>query len=175
MSQSVIEFVDGVDGVRGGVAEAIGSQFATVAELSQAEADRLTSVKGVGPVLAERILDAARTAVVANHTPDTEPDPDAATRARASVARAEAASRPALDVIEGGADVERRSERREVAEDDAVAVAVGSSTGDADLPPVIEGLATLLGTTIGWGIRVYRNVTRPVKKITRPVTSLLRR
>lgn len=167
MSQSVIEFVDGVDGVRGGVAEAIGSQFATVAELSQAEADRLTSVRGVGPVLAERILDAARTAVVANHTPDEEPDPDPATRARASVARAEAATRPTLDVIEGGADVER-------GEDDDVAVATAPGD-DADLPPVVERLATLVGTTIGWGIRVYRNVTRPVKVVTRPVRGLLRR
>lgn len=154
MSQSVIEFVDGVDGVRGGVAEAIGSQFATVAELSQAESDRLTSVKGVGPVLAERILDAARTAVVANHTPDDEPDPDPATRAKASVARAQAAARPTLDVIEGGAE--------EVAEDDDVAVAA-APRDDATLPPVVERLATLLGTTIGWGIRVYRTVTRPVK------------
>ncbi len=166
MSQSVIEFVDGVDGVRGGVAEAIGSQFATVAELSQAEADRLTSVKGVGPVLAERILDAARTAVVANHTPADEPDPDPATRARASVARAQAATRPTLDVIEGGAE--------EVAEDDDVDVAT-APRDDADLPPVVERLATLVGTTIGWGIRVYRNLTRPVKTVTRPVKSLLHR
>ncbi len=104
MSSSVVEFIDGVDGVRGGVAEAVGSQFATVAELSQAKADRLTSVKGVGPVLAERILDAARTAVVADHTPDSEPTPDPATRAKASVAQARSASRPALDVIEGGAE-----------------------------------------------------------------------
>ena len=152
MSQSVIEFVDGIDGVRGGVAEAVGTQFATVAELSQAEVDRLTSVKGVGPVLAERILDAARTAVVANHTPDLEPDPDPATRAKASVARARSATRPALDVIEGGAG--------EVADDGPADTA---PRDDTDLPPVVERLATLLGTTIGWGIRVYRTVTSPVR------------
>lgn len=161
MSQSVIEFVDGIDGVRGGVAEAVGSQFATVAELSTAESDRLTSVKGVGPVLAERILDAARTAVIANHTPDEEPDPDPATRAKATVARAESASRPALDVLEGGAEeVERQSERVRADRDADVATA---PRDEADLPAVVERLATLVGTTIGWGIRVYRTVTRPVK------------
>ena len=160
MSQSVIEFVDGVDGVRGGVAEAVGSRFATVAELSQAEAEALTTVKGVGPVLAERILDAARTAVVADHTPDEEPDPDAATRARASVARAEAASRPTLDVIEGG--IEGRAD--EDADEEPMSVAT-APRDDADLPPVVERLATLVGTTIGWGIRVYRNLTRPVKSL----------
>ena len=157
MSSSVVEFIDGVDGVRGGVAEAVGSQFATVAELSQAKADRLTSVKGVGPVLAERILDAARTAVVADHTPDSEPTPDPATRAKASVAQARSASRPALDVIEGGAE--------EVAEGDDVAIASPPRDDDADLPPVVERLAALVGTTIGWGIRVYRTVTRPAMRL----------
>ena len=159
MSSSVVEFVDGVDGVRGGVAEAVGSKFATVAALSQADAERLTGVKGVGPVLAERILEAARTAVIADHTPASEPTPDPATRAKASVARARSASRPALDVIEGGAE--------EVADGalaprDEVAVAT-PPRNDADLPAVVERLATLVGTTIGWGIRLYRTATRPIK------------
>lgn len=152
MSESVVEFVDGVDGVRGGVAEAVGQQFTTVAELSQAPATSLTDVRGVGPVLAERILEAARTAVVADHTPDVEPDPTPQERARASVAQAAAATRPDLDVIEGGGAGEQATPDRDE---------------DADLPPIVERLASLLGTTIGWGIRVYRTVTRPVAGLLR--------
>lgn len=159
MSQSVAEFVDEVDGVRGGVADAVAEQFSTVAELSEASPATLTSVKGVGPVLADRILEAARTAVIADHTPEEEPSPDPATRARASVAQARAATRPALDVIEGGAD--------ETAEAATETVRASAPSDDTDLPPLVERLATLVGTTLGWGIRVYRTVTRPVAHLLR--------
>lgn len=158
MTQTVTDFVDGVDGVRGGVAAAVGQRFDTVAALSEAPADQLTDVKGVGPVLAERILEAARTAVIADHTPDDEPDPTPAEKARASVAQAQASTRPALDVIEGGAE--------EVAEGDRD-TATTPSAEDDDLPPIVETLATLVGTTIGWGIRVYRTVAQPVRHLLR--------
>lgn len=148
MSKSVTQFVDGVEGVRGGVAEAVGQRFATVADLSEAPTERLTEVNGVGPVLAERILAAARTAVIAAHTPAEEPAPEPATRARATVAQAQAASRPALDVIEGEGPL-----------DDA------APAEDTELPPAVERLAALVGTTIGWGIRLYRTVTRPVHRL----------
>src|SRR5690606_36515172 len=97
MSQTVTEFVDGVDGVRSDVAAAVGQQYATVADLSETTPDDLTALRGVGAVLAERILAAARTAVIADHAPEGEPSPDPATRARDSVAQARAASRPALE------------------------------------------------------------------------------
>lgn len=159
MSQTVAEFVDGIDGVRGGVADAVGQQFATVAELSEATPDALTALRGVGPVLADRILDAARTAVIADHTPEDEPTPDPATRARASVARAQAATRPPLDVIEGGAE--------EATDTAADTVETATPSGDTHLPPLVERVATLVGATLGWGIRVYRTVTRPVAHLLR--------
>lgn len=157
MSESVAEFVDGVDGVRGGIAEAIARQFDTVAELSQARADTLTPVRGVGPVLAERILEAARTAVIADHTPESEPDADPATRARATVAQARASTRPALDVIEGGVE--------EAADHDTAPTTTAED--GTDLPGIVVRLATLVGTTIGWGIRICRNVTQPVHHLLR--------
>ena len=157
MTQTVTEFVDAVDGVRGGVAEAVGQRFDTVAALSEAPADQLTDVKGVGPVLAERILEAARTAVIADHTPADEPDPTPAEKARASVAQAQASTRPALDVIEGGAE--------EVADGDQDTATAPAA--EDDLPPIVETLATLVGTTIGWGIRVYRTVAQPVRHLLR--------
>jgi hypothetical protein len=147
MSQSVAEFVDTIDGVRGGVADAVGQRYGTVADLSGAETASLTEVKGIGPVLAERILEAARTAVIADHTPPQEPDPSPATRARATVEQARAATRPDLDVIDG---------------DGAPA---STDRPHADLPVLVERLATLVGTTIGWGIRVYRTVTRPAQRL----------
>jgi hypothetical protein len=138
MSQSVAEFVDTIDGVRGGVADAVGQRYGTVADLSGAETASLTEVKGIGPVLAERIAD---------HTPPQEPDPSPATRARATVEQARAATRPDLDVIDG---------------DGAPA---STDRPHADLPVLVERLATLVGTTIGWGIRVYRTVTRPAQRL----------
>lgn len=161
MSESVTEFVDGVDGVRGGVAEAIGQQFDTVAALSEADTDTLTAVKGVGPVLADRILEAARTAVIADHTPAEEPTPDPATRARATVAQAKASTRPALEVVEG--------EAQQVAEEPEPAPAATSAATDEDtsLPPLVERVATLVGRTIGWSLRIVRNVTQPVHHLLR--------
>lgn len=160
MSTSVTEFVEGVEGVRGGVAEAIGQQFDTVAALSEADTDTLTAVRGVGPVLAERILDAARTAVIADHTPAEEPTPDATTRARASVAQAKAASRPSLEVVEGEA-------RGVTAEPEPAPVAASASDHDTSLPPLVERVATLVGRTIGWSLRIVRNVTQPVHHLLR--------
>lgn len=157
MSQSVTEFVDGVDGVRGGVAGSIGQQYATVADLSEATAEDLTAIKGVGAVLAERILDAARTAVIADHTPEDEPSPDPATRARASVAKARAARRPALEVVEEATDSAATT-----ADDTTTAE---SPTDQTSLPPVVERVATLVGTTIGWGIRIVRQITQPARHL----------
>lgn len=161
MASPVASFVEDIEGVRGGIADAVSERFATVAELSEADADALTSIRGVGPVLAERILATARTAVIADHTPDEEPDPTPDTRARARVAQARAAAaRPSLDVIEGDAGP---------APDDASATdAAPSAATDPDttsLPPVVERLAHLLGTTIGWSLRLVRGATQPVRHL----------
>lgn len=161
MSQSVTEFVDGVDGVRGGVAASVGQQYATVADLSEATPEDLTAIKGVGAVLAERILDAARTAVIADHTPEDEPSPDPATRARASVAKARAARRPALEVVEEATDA-AASTAAATADDTTTAE---SPTDQTSLPPVVERVATLVGTTIGWGIRIVRQITQPARHL----------
>lgn len=162
MSESVVEFVDGVDGVRGGVAEAVGQQFATVADLSDAQAETLTAVKGVGPVLAERILAAARTAVIADHTPESEPEPDPATRAQATVAQAKASTRPALELVEGEA---REQAAQPEEEAPAPSPTPTSEAEETHLPPVVQRLASLVGTTIGWSIRLYRTVTQPVQHL----------
>lgn len=159
MSQTVTEFVDGVGGVRGGVAVSVGEQYATVADLSEATPEDLTAITGVGAVLAERILESARTAVIADHTPEGEPSPDAATRARASVAQARAARRPALEVVEDAADATTTAA---ATSDDAT---VGSSTDQTSLPPVVQRVAVLVGTTIGWGIRVVRQITQPARHL----------
>lgn len=161
MPSPVANFVEDIDGVRGGVADAIAGQFATVAELSEADAGTLTSVRGVGPVLAERILSAARTAVIADHTPEEEPDPTPATRARAQVAEARAASRPSLDVIEG--DVADGADRD--APFDRVDPAPTASPEEASLPPVVARLAQLVGTTIGWSLRLVLGATQPVRHL----------
>lgn len=161
MSQTVTEFVDGIDGVRGGVATSVGQQYTTVADLSEATPEDLTAIRGVGAVLAERILASARTAVIADHTPEGEPSPDAATRARASVARARAARRPALEVVEDTADPATAAAAT-TADDDATA---GTSTDQSTLPPVVQRVAALVGTTIGWGIRVVRQVTQPARHL----------
>lgn len=167
MPSPVANFVEDIDGVRGGVADAIADKFSTVADLSEADASTLTSIRGVGPVLAERILSAARTAVIANHTPDEEPDPTPATRARAQVAEARASSRPHLDVIEG--------EVPDATDHDAPSV--GDTPSDrqeptptappepASLPPVVARLAYLVGTTIGWSLRLARGATQPVRRL----------
>ena len=67
MTQTVTDFVDGVDGVRGGVAAAVGQRFDTVAALSEAPADQLTDVKGVldadGQLIREMNLAQAREAI----------------------------------------------------------------------------------------------------------------
>lgn len=149
----VASFVDDIDGVRGGVADAVAQQFTTVAELSEADADTLTTIRGIGPVLAERILAAARTAVIADHTPEEEPDPTPDTRARARVAQARASTRPELDVIDGEAE----------AVDDTAPAAAGSDS--TALPPMVERLAHLVGVTIGWSLRLVRGATQPVRHL----------
>lgn len=153
---SVALFVADIDGVRGRVAEDVAQTFATVAELGEADPATLTSITGVGPVLAERILAAARTAVIADHTPADEPDPDPATRARARAAQARAATRPSLDVIDGDVDdtAPTPTEAR-----DAVA------TSGSNLPPAVERLAHLVGTTLGWTIRLVRGAAQPVRHL----------
>ncbi len=160
MSQTITEFVDGVDGVRGGVAEAVARKFSTVAELSGATVEDLTALKGIGPVLAERILASARTAVIADHTPDDEPTPDAATRARASVAQARAASRPAIEVVEDTAE-----DVADPATGTGTTPDAPTSDGDSNLPPVVARVASLVGTTIGWGLRVVRSITQPARHL----------
>lgn len=152
---SVALFVADIDGVRDRIAEDVAQAFATVAELSEADPTTLTSIQGVGPVLAERILAAARTAVIADHTPEDEPDPDPATRARARAAQARASTRPALDVIDGDVD-------------DAVPTPTEAPDAEADgrhLPPAVERLAHLVGTTFGWTIRLVRGVAQPVRHL----------
>lgn len=81
----VSQFVDTVDGVRNGVADAIAARFDSVADIAAAEPADLQEVRGVGPVLAERIVLAARaeattsaTATVAadTATPAAEPTRD---------------------------------------------------------------------------------------------------
>lgn len=152
---SVALFVADIDGVRGRIAEDVAQTFPTVADLSDADPATLTSIQGVGPVLAERILDAARTAVIADHTPEDEPDPDPATRARARVAQARASTRPSLDVIDGDVD-------------DPVPTATvtpDATTGGTNLPPAVERLAHLVGTTLGWTIRLVRGAAQPVRHL----------
>ncbi len=167
MPSPVANFVEDIDGVRGGVADTIAGQFATVAELSEADATTLTSIRGVGPVLAERILSAARTAVIANHTPDEEPDPTPATRARAQVAEARAASRPHLDVIVG--EVADASDRNAPSVGDAASdrehPAAAAAPEQESLPPVVARLAYLVGTTIGLSLRLVRGATQPVRHL----------
>lgn len=64
----VSQFVDTVDGVRNGVADAIAARFDSVADIAAAQPADLQEVKGVGPVLAERIVDAARAEATASAT-----------------------------------------------------------------------------------------------------------
>ncbi len=151
---SVALFVADIDGVRGRVAGDVASTFATVADLSEADPATLTSIRGVGPVLAERILAAARTAVIADHTPEDEPDPDPATRARARAAQARASRQPALDVIDGDVDdtVPTPTEPQD-------------ATGGTHLPPAVQRLAHLVGTTLGWTFRLVRGATQPVRHL----------
>lgn len=56
----VSQFVDQVDGVREGVADELATRYDSVSELASAREEDLQEVKGVGPVLATRILDTAR-------------------------------------------------------------------------------------------------------------------
>lgn len=64
----VSQFVDTVDGVRSGVADAIAARFDSVADIAAAQPADLQEVRGVGPVLAERIVDAARAEATASAT-----------------------------------------------------------------------------------------------------------
>lgn len=56
----VSQFVDQVDGVREGVADELATRYESVSELASAREEDLQEVKGVGPVLATRILETAR-------------------------------------------------------------------------------------------------------------------
>lgn len=81
----VSQFVDTVDGVRSGVAHAVAARFDSVADIATADPADLQEVRGVGPVLAERIVDAARAEATASATATVAAD--TATPAAESVAQ----------------------------------------------------------------------------------------
>lgn len=74
----VSRLVDQIDGVREGVAGELATRYDSVSALAAAREEDLQEVKGVGPVLATRILDTAR-----DEAPST--------------------TRPVLDVVEDAA------------------------------------------------------------------------
>lgn len=149
---TVAQFVDQVDGVSDDVAEALAGRYDTVEDLSQAPTADLQEVKGVGPVLADRILQSAR-AEVADTRPVEQKADQLSDRTREAIADAAEAARPVLGVVEDAAgDV---SSGREV------------DVEPEDLPRVVVRLATWVGTTVGWTIRAYRTVTTPVTRLLR--------
>ena len=150
--RTVAQFVDQVDGVSDDVAEALAGRYDTVEDLSQARTADLQEVKGVGPVLADRILASARAEVADTRPVEQEAD-RLSDRTRDAIADAAEAARPVLDVVEDAAgDV---SSGRQV------------DVEPEDLPRVVVRLATWVGTTLGWTIRACRTVTTPVTRLLR--------
>lgn len=149
---SVAQFVDQVEGVSDGVADALAERYDSVEDLARARTADLQEVKGVGPVLADRILQSAR-AEAADARPIEEKADQLSDRTREAIADAAEAARPVLDVVEDAAD--DASSGRQV------------DVEPEDLPRVVVRLATWVGTTVGWTIRAYRTVTTPVSRLLR--------
>ncbi len=139
------ELVNGVDGVREDVATQVAATFSSVEDLAAARKADLQALNGVGPVLATRILEAARAAVGPVSAPQGEELPE---RMRSAIAEAAEAARPMLDVIDGGRPDE-------------------TPAADAELPRAVRLVASLVGTGLGLGIRVYRTLTWPVQRLLR--------
>lgn len=150
---TVSQFLEEVDGVSEGVADELAARYDSVTELAQAPTADLQEVKGVGPVLADRVLEAARTEA-ADTSPVEEKVGQLSDRTREAVADAAQAARPVLDVVEDAAGDVSTGQRVEV-------------EADEQLPTVVVRLATLVGTTVGWTIRAYRTVTTPVARLLR--------
>lgn len=149
---TVAQFADQVDGVSDDVAEALAGRFDTVEGLSQARPADLQEIKGVGPVLADRVLQSAR-AEVADTRPVEQKADQLSDRTREAIADAAEAARPVLDVVEDAADDVSSGQQVDVESE--------------ELPRVVVRLATLVGTTVGWTIRAYRTVTTPVARLLR--------
>lgn len=149
---TVAQFVDQIDGVSDDVAEGLAGRFDTVEGLSQARTADLQEVKGVGPVLADRILQSAR-AEVADTRPVEQKADQLSDRTREAIADAAEAARPVLDVVEDAADDVSNGQQADVESE--------------ELPRVVVRLATLVGTTVGWTIRAYRTVTTPITRLLR--------
>ena len=69
---------------------------------------------------------------------------------RTAIADAAEAARPMLDVIHGDGTGE-----------------VATADDEPDLPRAARIVASLVGTGLGLGIRVYRTLTRPVQRLLR--------
>ena len=150
--RTVAQFVDQVDGVSDDVAEALAGRYDSLVDLSHARTADLQEVKGVGPVLADRILQSARAEVADTRPAEQEAD-QLSDRTREAVADAATAARPVLDVVEDAAGDVSRGRQVDVEPE--------------DLPLVVVRLATWVGTTLGWTIRVCRTVTTPVSRLLR--------
>ena len=144
------EFVTQIDGVRDDVAAAVAKKFSSVQDLADARKADLQAVNGVGPVLASRILEAARAEASATTTEAAEDQLPA--RMKSAIADAADAARPMLSVVEDVAE--------DVSED-----GVRDADVDTELAPAIEKVATLVGTTVGWTIRIYRTITSPFQRL----------
>jgi len=62
---TIEDVLDQVDGLRRDAADRVVTQFSSVAQLAGASVDQLTAIKGIGQVMADRILAAAKGAATA--------------------------------------------------------------------------------------------------------------
>lgn len=141
---SVSHFVDEIDGVREGVADAIATRYDSIEALADARKVDLQEIKGVGPVLATRILESARAATTSGPTAVVD---ELSERTRTAIADAADAARPVLDVVQDAA--------RDTARDEPTT----EPAAEPELPPAVVRVATWVGTSVGWSIRAYRIVT----------------